>query len=75
MKKDFGNRVYAETRIYEHATKDDNVFEVWLESYEIDLLHSRRRNMLGAEGWDGPAEVNGILPSCFDLCSLIFVTL
>lgn len=58
MKKDFGNRVYAETRIYEHATKDDNVFEVWLESYEIDLLHSRRRNMLGAEGWDGPAEVN-----------------
>jgi len=58
MEKEFGNRIYTETRIYDHARQDDNVFEVWLESYEVDLLHSRRKSMMGVEGWDGPAEVD-----------------
>jgi hypothetical protein len=58
MEKEFGNRIYTETKIYNHAREDDNVFEVWLESYEIDLLHSKRRSFMGVEGWDGPADVD-----------------
>jgi len=58
MEKEFGNRIYTETKIYNHALEEDNVFEVWLESYEIDLLHSKRRSFMGVEGWDGPAEVD-----------------
>jgi len=58
MQKEFGNRIYTETKIYQYAREDDNVFEVWLESYEIDLLHSKRRNFMGVDGWDGPAEID-----------------
>ena len=42
-----------ETKIYQHAMPHDNVFEVWLESFEIDLLHSKRRAMMGVDGWEG----------------------
>jgi len=52
MEKEFGNAIYTETKIYQHATEADNVFEVWLESYEIDLLHSKRRAFTGVDGWD-----------------------
>lgn len=58
MEKEFGNRIYTETKIYQHATEGDNVFEVWLESYEVDLLHSKRRAFMGVDGWDGKAEVD-----------------
>ncbi|KAG7368202.1 hypothetical protein IV203_030945 [Nitzschia inconspicua] len=58
MKKEFGDSVYVETRVIMHAQEDDNVYEVWLESYEVDLLHSRRRNYMQTSGWTGPANVD-----------------
>mmetsp|Transcript_1494 Transcript_1494/g.3306 ORF Transcript_1494/g.3306 Transcript_1494/m.3306 type:complete len:716 (+) Transcript_1494:33-2180(+) len=51
-------KVYVETRIMSHARQDDNVFEVWLEGFEVDLLHSRRRATMQAKGWNGPIEVD-----------------
>jgi hypothetical protein len=56
MTKAFGKQVYTETRVMSLARDEDFVFEVWLESYEIDLLHSKKRATTGAAGWDGPAE-------------------
>ena len=56
MDQEFGKKVYVETRVMAHAREEDSVFEVWLESYEIDLLHSKRRATLGSKGWEGPAE-------------------
>ena len=53
FEKHFGEEIYVETKIYQHAMPDDNVFEVWLESFEIDLLHSKRRAMMGVDGWEG----------------------
>jgi hypothetical protein len=58
FEEEFGNQVYVETRLIMHAREDDYVFEVWLESYEIDLIHSRRRNFLGSHGWEGPGDVD-----------------
>lgn len=58
MESEFGNAIYTETKIYQHAMPTDNVFEVWLESYEIDLLHSKRRAFMGVDGWEGMSEVN-----------------
>jgi hypothetical protein len=41
------------------AREEDNVFEIWLESYEIDLLHSKKRaTSVGTQDWTGPAEVD-----------------
>lgn len=56
MREEFGKQVYVETRVLAHAREDDNVFEVWLESYEIDLLHSKKRASNSDKKWDGPAE-------------------
>lgn len=56
MGDEFGHQVFVETRVIAHARQEDNVFEVWLESYEIDLLHSKKRASLNTKGWDGPAE-------------------
>lgn len=53
---ELGKQIYVETRVMAHAREEDNVFEVWLESYEIDLLHSKKRASSNAEGWEGPAE-------------------
>jgi len=58
MEKEFGNAIYTETKIYQHATEADNIFEVWLESYEIDLLHSKRRAFMGVDGWEDKPEVD-----------------
>ena len=58
MEKEFGNAIYTETKIYQQAAPEDNVFEVWLESYEIDLLHSKRRASMGVDGWEGFEEVD-----------------
>eukprot|EP00548_Thalassiothrix_antarctica_P014978 CAMPEP_0194174068 /NCGR_PEP_ID=MMETSP0154-20130528/8331_1 /TAXON_ID=1049557 /ORGANISM="Thalassiothrix antarctica, Strain L6-D1" /LENGTH=629 /DNA_ID=CAMNT_0038887383 /DNA_START=363 /DNA_END=2252 /DNA_ORIENTATION=+ len=56
--KEFGKQVYVETRVLEDATEEDYVFEVWLESYNIDLLHSKKRATIGYKGkeWDGKKE-------------------
>ncbi len=41
FEKEFGKKVFVETRVMALAREEDNVFEIWLESYEIDLLHSK----------------------------------
>ena len=56
--KEFGRAVITETRVLGHARKEDNVFEVWLESYDIDLLHSRRQAFINPQGWTGPPDVD-----------------
>lgn len=56
MGDELGKQIYVETRVMAHAREEDNVFEVWLESYEIDLLHSKKRASSNAENWEGPAE-------------------
>jgi len=39
-----------------HAREEDNVFEVWIESYDVELLHSKKRATTGTSGWTGPAD-------------------
>lgn len=56
MGEEFGKQIYVETRVIGHAREEDNVFEIWLESYEIDLLHSKKRATSNTKDWDGPAE-------------------
>ncbi len=56
MDEAFGKQVFVETRVMAHARPEDNVFEIWLESYEIDLLHSKKRAMSNNKNWKGPAE-------------------
>ena len=56
FEKEFGKQVFVETRIMSLARLEDNVFEVWLESYEVDLLHSKKRASSGAKGWVGPEQ-------------------
>ncbi len=58
MKDEFGKQVYVETRVYNHARQEDNVYEIWLESYDITLLHSRRGAFYNANQWGGPADVD-----------------
>jgi len=53
---EFGRRIFVETRVYGHAKEEDFLFEVWLESYDIDLLHSKRKATLSSQTWDGPRE-------------------
>lgn len=56
MTEEFGKQLFVETRVIAHAREEDFVFEVWLESYDIDLLHSKKRALSNVEDWDGPAE-------------------
>jgi hypothetical protein len=56
MTKEFGKQVYVETRVLAYALEEDAVFEVWLESYDIELLHSKKRAASNAKDWSGPAE-------------------
>jgi hypothetical protein len=56
MSNEFGKQIYVETRVMAHAREEDCVFEIWLESYDIELIHSKKRATSNAEGWDGPAE-------------------
>ena len=58
FKDEFGKAVVVETRVLGHARREDNVFEVWLESYEIDLLHSKRQAFINSKLWTGPSEVD-----------------
>ena len=54
MEKAFGKKIYVETRMLAHAREEDNVFEVWLESYDIELIHSKKRATSNTQDWDGP---------------------
>ena len=58
FKEEFDKAVFVETRVLGHARPEDNVFEVWLESYEIDLLHSKRQAFINSKVWTGPSEVD-----------------
>ena len=52
----FGKQVFVETHVITHAREEDNVFEVWIESYDVELLHSKKRATTGTSGWTGPAD-------------------
>ena len=56
MEKNFGKQIFVETRMITHAREEDNVFEVWIESYDVELLHSKKRATTGTKGWTGPAD-------------------
>ncbi|KAL3801486.1 hypothetical protein HJC23_000924, partial [Cyclotella cryptica] len=56
--EEFGKAVFVETRVLGHARKEDNVYEIWLESYDIDLLHSKRQAFINSMLWTGPSEVD-----------------
>jgi hypothetical protein len=56
FEEEFGKQVFVETRVISHALSEDNVFEIWLESYDIELLHSKKRASTGAKDWTGPAD-------------------
>jgi len=58
MLEEFDRQVYVETRVYSHARQEDNLYEIWLESYDIELLHSRRGAFYNAKQWLGPADVD-----------------
>jgi len=58
MEQEFDKMVYVETRVYSHARQEDNLYEIWLESYDIELLHSRRGAFYNAKQWLGPADVD-----------------
>lgn len=58
FEKEFGKKVFVETRVLALAREEDNVYEIWLESYEIDLLHSKKRATSNTQDWQGPAEVD-----------------
>jgi len=55
FEEEFGKQVWVETRVEALARDEDDVFEIWIESYEIDLLHSKKRAN-AANDWTGPAE-------------------
>ena len=58
IKKEFGKAVFVETRVLGHARAEDQVFEVWLESFETDLLHSKRQAFINSKLWTGPSDVD-----------------
>ncbi|KAL7551070.1 hypothetical protein ACHAWF_014268 [Thalassiosira exigua] len=58
FEEEFGKAVFVETRVLGHARMEDNVFEVWLESYEIDLLHSKRQAFVNSKLWKGPSDID-----------------
>jgi len=57
MEKEYGESVFVETRIYQHAKPIDKLFEIWIESWEIELLHSTRKAWY-ARDWEGSKEVD-----------------
>ena len=58
FREEFDKAVFVETRVLGHAKMEDNVFEVWLESWEIDLLHSKRQAFINPKIWTGPSDVD-----------------
>lgn len=58
MEEEFDKMVYVETRVYSHARQEDNLYEIWLESYDIEQLHSRRGAFYNSKQWLGPPDVD-----------------
>jgi len=58
MKREFGKKVHVETRVMAHAREEDMVFEIWMEGFDVELLHSKRKTRYDADNWDGPPEVD-----------------
>jgi len=58
MADSHGKQVHVETRVYSHARQSDKVYEIWLEGYDITLLHSSRGANYNAKQWAGPADVD-----------------
>ncbi|GAX14137.1 hypothetical protein FisN_8Hh024 [Fistulifera solaris] len=58
FEKEFGKQVFVETRVLALAREEDNVYEIWLESYDIELLHSKKRALSNFKDWTGPADVD-----------------
>jgi len=56
MEKEFGEQIFVETRVVGHAKPEDYLYEVWIESWEIELLHSKRRAVFQRD-WDGPRDI------------------
>ena len=56
MDKEFGEQVFVETRVVGHAKPEDHLYEIWLESWEIELLHSKRRAVFQKD-WEGPRDI------------------
>ena len=48
----------VETRVLGHARAEDQVFEVWLELYKIDVLQSKQQALINIELWQGPSGVD-----------------
>jgi len=57
MEKEFGEKVFVETRVVGHAKPEDYLYEIWLESWEIELLHSKRRAVFQRD-WNGPRDMS-----------------
>ena len=47
----------AKTCVYNHARQEDNVYEIWIESFDIQLIHSRLGDFYNTNQWDGPADM------------------
>ncbi len=54
VNEEFGDVVNVEHRV--QGTTEDNLFEVWIEAYEHDLLFSRRSAVYGKE-WEGARDL------------------
>jgi len=57
MEKSFGTQLFVETRVIGHAKLEDHLYEIWLESWDIDLLFSKRNAVFNPREWDGPRDV------------------
>eukprot|EP00934_Nitzschia_sp_Nitz4_P008474 Nitzschia sp. Nitz4//scaffold117_size69655//61096//62655//NITZ4_006030-RA/size69655-processed-gene-0.30-mRNA-1//1//CDS//3329533669//8464//frame0 len=57
MEQEFGEKIYVETRVYTYL-HDAHIFEVWLESFDVTLLHSRRRSFYFPSTWKLPGEID-----------------
>lgn len=57
MEKEFGEQVFVETRVVGHAKPEDYLYEIWLESWEVELLHSKRRAVFQKD-WEGPRDIS-----------------
>jgi len=53
MEHEFDKQVYVETRVMAHLVRTDFVFEIWIESYDVEFLFSRRREYYWGDSWKG----------------------
>jgi len=60
IRDEYGKKVHVETRVLAHARESDKVLEIWMESYDIELIHSKRRSTYDPDVWEGPGEVDDV---------------